>query len=160
LHHPPRLTQNVAHAAGAAGASKYTQLLEAKESSASQLRRDPADPRDISPTHLATGCGKPERLLLYRREANSTRHHGLDDPLPTELGKHDIRRGHPPVSTPNHGTPDHRVELAHVSRPLVSRQNRQGLIGEPIYVQTGTGLQVRLLSKVIDQNLDVLSAIP
>src|SRR5262245_31733948 len=52
------VTQNVARPAGAAGAPQKARLLEAKEGSAGQLRRDAADARDISPAHLATGCGK------------------------------------------------------------------------------------------------------
>src|SRR5262249_38424169 len=112
---PALVTQNVARATGSAGAPKNARLLESKERSAGQLGRDPADPRDISRAHPATGGGKPERLLLYRCEANSTRQHGLDEPLPTELGKHDIRRGHPPVTTPHHGTPNHGLELSHIA---------------------------------------------
>jgi len=105
------------------------------------------------------GCGQPERLLLHRRQANSARQHGLDEPLATELGKHDIRRRHPPVPTPHHGTPDHGLELPHVARPLISYQDRQGLIGEPTDVEAGARALVRFLTKVVDQNIDVLSAI-
>jgi hypothetical protein len=78
---PALVTQNVARATGAAGPPQNARLLESKERSAGQLGRDPADARDISPAHLATSCGKPERLLLYRRQANSPRQHGAVDGL-------------------------------------------------------------------------------
>src|SRR5262249_9683591 len=109
------------------------------EGAAGQLRRDPADARDISPAHLATGGGKRERLLLYQRQANSARQYGLDESLPTESGKHDIRRRHPPAATLHHGTPHHAFDLPTVSRPLVPRQDRQSLVAEPTDIQTVAG---------------------
>jgi len=70
-------------------------LLESKESSASQLRRDPANVHDISPAHLATGCGKPDRLLLYRGEPNAIRPHGLDKPRFRRRSLRRLPAGHP-----------------------------------------------------------------
>jgi len=62
-------------------------LLEPKESATDQLRPDSADARDISPAHLAAGCGKPhhpaETCGRFRRLTATGCPPGPDWPWPS-----------------------------------------------------------------------------